>query len=352
MSRFWSPFVRTLEPYVPGEQPRIDHLVKLNTNEHPWGPSPKALAAMQAALDDGLRLYPDPAALALRAALAAREGLQPAQVFVGNGSDEVLGHAFNAFFRQDEPVLFPDITYSFYRVYAQLYDIAYREVPLRADFTLAVEDYAVPNGGVIFPNPNAPTGCLLPLTAIRQVLAANRERVVIVDEAYIDFGGDSAVSLIADFDNLLVVQTFSKSRALAGLRVGMAYGHPTLIEALDRVKNSFNSYPLGRLAQVGALASVADTACFESMCQTVILQRESLVRQLAQRGFEVLPSAANFVLARHPAHAGAELAQALRERAVLVRHFKAPRIADFLRITVGTPAQQQALLAALDDLLA
>lgn len=341
-----------LVPYVPGEQPRIENLVKLNTNEHPYGPSPKALAAMQAALTDDLRLYPDPSSIKLRQAMATRVGLEASQVFVGNGSDEVLAHAFNAFFRQSEAILFPDITYSFYKVYAQLFDIRYQLVPLDQAFQIDPADYTGPNGGIIFPNPNAPTGCLMPLAAIRQVLTANRSRVVIVDEAYIDFGGESAVALVNEFDNLLVTQTLSKSRALAGLRVGMAFGQRHLIDALERVKDSFNSYPLGRLAQAGAQAAIADEGYFQSTCDMVIMQRNSLVAQLQRRGFEVLPSAANFVLAKHPSHAGAELCAGLRERAVLVRHFAAPRIADFLRITVGTPDQHKALLSALDDLLA
>lgn len=352
MSSLWSSFVHDLVPYVPGEQPRIENLVKLNTNEHPYGPSPKALAAMQAALTDDLRLYPDPSSIKLRQAMATRVGLEASQVFVGNGSDEVLAHAFNAFFRQSEAILFPDITYSFYKVYAQLFDIRYQLVPLDQAFQIDPADYTSSNGGIIFPNPNAPTGCLMPLTAIRQVLTANPSRVVIVDEAYIDFGGESAVTLVNEFDNLLVTQTLSKSRALAGLRVGMAFGQRHLIDALERVKDSFNSYPLGRLAQAGAQAAMEDEGYFQSTCDMVIMQRNSLVAQLQRRGFEVLPSAANFVLAKHPSYAGAELCAGLRERAVLLRHFAAPRIADFLRITVGTPDQHKALLSALDDLLA
>ncbi|MDP1541362.1 MAG: histidinol-phosphate transaminase [Moraxellaceae bacterium] len=352
MSTLWSPFVHDLVPYVPGEQPRIENLVKLNTNEHPYGPSPKALAAMQVALTDDLRLYPDPSSTKLRQAMAARVGLEASQVFVGNGSDEVLAHAFNAFFRQPEAILFPDITYSFYKVYAQLFDIRYELVPLNQDLAIDPADYAKANGGVIFPNPNAPTGCLLPLASIRAVLTANPTRVVIIDEAYIDFGGDSAVSLVNEFDNLLVTQTLSKSRALAGLRVGMAFGQRHLIDALERVKDSFNSYPLGRLAQAGAQAAIEDEGYFQSTCDMVIMQRNSLVAQLQRRGFEVLPSAANFVLAKHPAFAGAALCAGLREQAVLVRHFATPRISDYLRITVGTPDQHKALLTALDELLA
>lgn len=357
MSRFWSPFVHDLVPYVPGEQPRIANLVKLNTNEHPFGPSPRALAAMQAAVSDDLRLYPDPNADQLKSAIAehfdlASQGGDKSWVFVGNGSDEVLAHAFHGLFQQNEPLLFPDITYSFYKVYAGLYHIAFETVALNERFEIDPADYARPNGGVIFPNPNAPTGCLLPLAAVEQILQANRDRVVLVDEAYIDFGGESAVALVGRYENLLVTQTLSKSRALAGLRVGFAIGQPALIEALERIKNSFNSYPLGRVALAGAQAAIEDRSHFEAMQQMVMLQRDSLETKLQRLGFEVLPSGANFVFARHPAHRGADLAQALRERAVLVRHFKLPRIDDFLRITIGTPDQHRALLAALEDILA
>lgn len=356
MSRFWSPFVRDLVPYVPGEQPKIANLVKLNTNEHPFGPSPRALAAMQAAVSDDLRLYPDPNADQLKAAIAdhvdlASQGGDKSWVFVGNGSDEVLAHAFHGLFQHDKPLLFPDITYSFYKVYAGLYHIAHETVALNERFEIDPADYARPNGGVIFPNPNAPTGCLLPLAAVEQILQANPEVVVLVDEAYIDFGGESAIALVGRYENLLVTQTLSKSRALAGLRVGFAVGQPALIEALERIKNSFNSYPLGRVALAGAQAAIEDRPHFEAMQEMVILQRDSLEVKLKRLGFEVLPSGANFVFARHPAHRGADLAQALRERAVLVRHFKLPRIDDFLRITIGTPDQHRALLDALEDIL-
>lgn len=352
MSRFWSRFVHDLVPYVPGEQPKISNLVKLNTNEHPFGPSPLAVAAMKAAVGDDLRLYPDPNSDALRTAVADYYGVDKHWVFLGNGSDEVLAHAFHGLFQHDKPLLFPDITYSFYQVYAGLYDIAYETVALNERFEIDPADYARPNGGIIFPNPNAPTGCLLPLAAIEQILKANPDVVVLVDEAYIDFGGESAVSLVARYANLMVTQTLSKSRALAGLRVGLAIAQPELIEALDRIKNSFNSYPLGRVAQAGAAAAFNDKAYFDSMQQLVIMQRDSLTTKLERLGFDVLPSAANFVFARHPQHAGAGLAAKLREHAVLVRHFKLPRIEDFLRITIGTSDQHRALLAALEEILA
>ena len=350
MSKFWSPFVSDLVPYVPGEQPKLTKLTKLNTNENPYGPSPKALAAMRAELSDDLRLYPDPNSDLLKQAVARYYGVQGNQVFLGNGSDEVLAHAFNAFFKHDLPLLFPDISYSFYPVYCGLYGIDFTAVPLDEHFQIRLEDYAQPNSGVIFPNPNAPTGCLLALDAIEQLLKANTESVVVVDEAYIDFGGETAISLVDRYPNLLVTQTLSKSRSLAGLRVGLAVGHPDLIEALERVKNSFNSYPLDRLAIVGGAAAFEDREYFDATCKAVIDSRDALVEQLKGKGFDVLPSAANFIFARHPQHDAAGLAARLREQGVIVRHFKQERIAQFLRISIGTPEQNQALLDGLGEL--
>lgn len=348
MSKFWSPFVNELVPYVPGEQPKLARLVKLNTNENPYGPSPKALAAMQGELGDALRLYPDPNADRLKQTVADYYGVRPSQVFVGNGSDEVLAHAFHALFQHDgRPLLFPDVTYSFYPVYCGLYRIPFEAVALDEQFQIRVEDYARPNAGIIFPNPNAPTGCLLPLEAIERLLLANPDSVVLVDEAYVDFGGETAIGLVDRYPNLLVAQTLSKSRSLAGLRVGLAVGHEDLIEALERVKNSFNSYPLDRVAQAGAVAAFEDEAYFQQTCQAVIASRERLVGELTALGFEVLPSAANFIFARHPQHDAAELAAGLREEGVIVRHFKQARIAQFLRISIGTEEQNQALVNAL-----
>ena len=351
MSRFWSPFVKDLVPYVPGEQPRLDNLIKLNTNENPYGPSPKVLDAIRGQLDDSLRLYPAPNADELKDAIAAYYGVTTAQVFVGNGSDEVLAHIFNALFQHGKPVLMPDVSYSFYPVYSGLYGIDAKPLPLDEDFRIRPEDYQGDNGGIIFPNPNAPTGRLLPLDGIEQILQANPDSVVVVDEAYIDFGGQTAIALVDRYPNLLVTQTLSKSRSLAGLRVGLAVGHADLIEALERIKNSFNSYPLDRLAIVGAVAAFKDQAWFEQCRSAVIDSREQLSSALGQLGFEVLPSAANFVLARHPQRDAGQLASGLRERRVIVRHFRQPRIEQFLRITVGTPEQNQALLDALGSLL-
>ena len=353
MSRYWSAVARGLTPYVPGEQPKLANLVKLNTNENPYPPSPRALDALRAEAADTLRLYPDPNSDRLRAAIAELDGVEANQVFVGNGSVEVLAHAFLGLLKQDEPILYPDITYSFYPVYCGLYGIASIEIPLGEDFSIRVDDYARPNGGVIFPNPNAPTGRLLPLAEIERLLAANPERAVVIDEAYIDFGGDSAIALVDRYPNLLVTRTLSKSHALAGLRVGYAVGQAELIEALARVKDSFNSYPLDRAAQAGATASIEDAGYVADICGRVVASREKLVDELGGLGFTVLPSGANFVFARHATRDGAELAAALRERSIIVRHFKKPaRIAPFLRITVGTDEQCAALVAALADILA
>ena len=354
MSRYWSEIVQTLTPYVPGEQPKIDGLVKLNTNECPYGPSEAVLQAIAEHSGDALRLYPDPQASALKAAIARYHGLEPAQVFVGNGSDEVLAHVFMGLLKHPAPLLYPDISYSFYPVYAKLYGITAKEVPLADDFSLRVDDLlqAGPNGGIIFPNPNAPTGIALPRAEVERLLRGNPNSVVVVDEAYVDFGGETAATLVNQYPQLLVVRTLSKSRALAGLRVGYAVGHPDLIEALTRVKDSFNSYPLDRLAIAGGVAAMDDVAWFEQTCQRVIATRDRMVAGLQALGFDVLPSAANFVFARLPGRDGAELAAALRERKVLVRHFRRPeRIAPFLRISVGTDEQTDALLAALNDAL-
>lgn len=347
MSKFWSPFVKDLVPYVPGEQPKVANLVKLNTNENPYGPSPKAIEAMRAELSDALRLYPDPNSDLLKQAVADYYGVQTNQVFLGNGSDEVLAHIFHGLFQHDQPLLFPDISYSFYPVYCGLYGIPFEAVPLDDQFQIRAQDYAKPNAGIIFPNPNAPTGCLLPLEAVEQIVKASPDSVVVVDEAYVDFGGETAIKLVDRYPNLLVTQTVSKSRSLAGLRVGLAVGHPDLIEALERIKNSFNSYPIDRIAVAGAAAAFADTAYFEDTCAKVIASREKLVEGLRQRGFDVLPSAANFIFARHPAQDAAGIAARLREKGVIVRHFKQERIAQFLRISIGTPEQNQALLDAL-----
>jgi histidinol-phosphate aminotransferase len=351
MSRFWSPVVARLSPYVPGEQPKLDDVLKLNTNENPYGPSPRALAAIAAETTDRLRLYPDPHATRLREAIATHHGVQPDQVFIGNGSDEVLAHTFQALLKHDGALLFPDITYSFYPVYCGLYGITFEAVPLDAAMCVQIGDYRRPCGAIILPNPNAPTGIGLPRDAIATLAAEHADQVVVIDEAYVDFGGETAIPLVAQHDNLLVIHTLSKSRALAGLRVGFAIGQRPLIEALERVKDSFNSYPLDRLAIAGATAAIEDEAWFRDTRARIMASRSSLTTALSSLGFEVLPSLANFVFARHRTHRGAELAAALRARGVLVRHFGKPRIEDFLRITIGTPDQCDRLLSALREIV-
>ena len=313
-----------LTPYVPGEQPKLNNLVKLNTNENPYGPSPQVIRALQAEAAESLRLYPDPNSDKLKTTIAQYHGLQANQVFVGNGSDEVLAHVFQALLKQSRPLLFPDITYSFYPVYCGLYGIEFETVALNANFEIDINDYDRPNGGIIFPNPNAPTGVPLALEKIEQLLKNNPESVVVIDEAYVDFGTESAVKLINIYPNLLVTHTLSKARSLAGLRVGYALGHKDLIEALIRVKDSFNSYPIDRFAEAGAVAAFEDEAYFKQTIAKVIATREALVRDLKALNFEVLPSGANFIFAKHKNRAGvdldgAELTQQLRDKSIIIR---------------------------------
>ncbi|HTJ92239.1 MAG TPA: histidinol-phosphate transaminase [Pararobbsia sp.] len=354
MSRFWSDIVHRLAPYTPGEQPAVAHPVKLNTNENPYGPSPRVLAALHAELGEqaeSLRRYPDPTSRALREAIARHMGVRIDQVFVGNGSDEVLAHVFQGLLRHTEPILFPDVTYSFYPTYARLFDVQYSTIPLEADFSVSIDAYRRPNGGVLIANPNAPTGRALPLSEIERLLVANPNSVVVVDEAYVDFGAQSAIALVDRYPQLLVVQTLSKSRSLAGMRVGFAIGHPDLIEALTRVKDSFNSYPIDRLAQVSAIAALDDVEWFDKTRHAVIATREALTADLLGLGFDVLPSAANFVFATHRDEDAGALAAALREREIFVRHFRLPRIDQYLRISVGTDAECAALVNALKTLV-
>ena len=355
MSRFWSETVKNLTPYVPGEQPKLSQLIKLNTNESPYGPSPKAIAAIAGANNDSLRLYPDPNSDSLKQAIASNYQVKPNQVFLGNGSDEVLGHAFLALLKHQEAILFPDITYSFYPVYCNLYDVPFKNIPLTEDFSIEVNDYPLhnqgKNGGIIFPNPNAPTGKAVSKDQIETLLQGNRDSVVIIDEAYVDFGCESAISLVDQYDNLLVVHTLSKSRALAGLRVGYAIGHPDLIEALERVKNSFNSYPIDKLAMAGAIAAIEDNAYLQKISAAVIDTRKNLVADLDKLGFMTVPSTANFVFTKHPNKDAAEIAARLREKHIIVRHFKLARIDQHLRITVGTNQECKALVQALKEIV-
>lgn len=346
-----SPLAASLSPYVPGEQPKgAARVIKLNTNENPYPPSPRVEGAIRSAAED-LRLYPDPASVQLRGAIAAQEQLRVEQVFVGNGSDEVLALCFPAFFAgQDRPVQFADITYSFYEVYAQLFGVDVEKVPLTASFAVDVPAFCTGRaGGVLLPNPNAPTGMALSLEQIETLLRANPDCLVLIDEAYVAFGAQSAATLIDRYPNLLVVRTLSKSHALAGLRVGYALGQAPLIHALTCVKDSFNSYPLDRLAQAGAQAAIEDTAYTRRRCEQIAQTRAWFTGALQQRGFTVLPSLANFVFASPPDGDAAALFAELRARGILVRHFNKPRIGSFLRITIGTEDEMRALIQALEE---
>lgn len=350
MNELWSGQIRNLLPYVPGEQPQDKKYIKLNTNENPYGPSPQVIEAIKDAADS-LRLYPDPDSSELCRTLAEYYKLEPEQVFVSNGSDEALALTFYSFFKQDQPILFPAISYSFYPVYARFFDIESRLVPLAENFAIRVADYKQPNGGIIIPNPNAPTSVGLPLAAIEEMVAANPRAVVVIDEAYVDFGADSAVPLIAKYNNLLVIQTMSKSRSLAGMRIGYAMGHKDLIEGLNRAKNSFNSYPLDRLAQVAAIAAIKDEAHFEANCRKIMLTRDRVIKALRGLDFEVQDSLTNFLFARHAVKPAEDLFLQLKAQGVLVRYFKQAGISNFLRITVGSDAEMDEFLAKITTLL-
>ncbi|MFK5892018.1 MAG: histidinol-phosphate transaminase [Pseudomonadota bacterium] len=358
MSQFWSSIVNDLTPYVPGEQPKVDNLIKLNTNENPYPPSPNVLEVLKKTANNSLRLYPDPNADQLKQSLANYYQLKSDQIFVGNGSDEVLAHTFVALLKQDKPILLPDISYSFYPVYCQLFAVDYQQIPLDQNFQIDINDY-IPdaniqnsalenNGGIIFPNPNAPTGQLLSLQKIEMLLQKNKQSVVVIDEAYIDFGGESAVKLIDTYANLLVIQTFSKSRSLAGLRVGFAMGNSHLIEALERVKNSFNSYPLDQFAINGATAAIEDNGYFKQTIDKIISSRGYLIAEMESMGFQILPSSANFIFVSHPDYRVEELALFLRQQGIIVRHFKQQRIEQYLRITIGTQIECEALVKTLN----
>jgi histidinol-phosphate aminotransferase len=352
MSKYWSHGIKALTPYVPGEQPILNNLVKLNTNENPFGPSPLVLEAIHSAATSDLRRYPDPECTELKNTIAAYHGLNPNEVFVGNGSDEVLALTFLALLKRDAPVLFPDVTYNFYVVYCKLFGIDYQLIPVSSQMEIRLDDYDQACSGIIFPNPNAPTGIGLSVVEVETLLKRHAHAVIVVDEAYVDFGGESAISLIHRYPNLLVVQTLSKSRSLAGLRIGVALGDATLIEALSRVKNSFNSYPVDRIAIAAAIASYRDESYFRKTCATIALTRQILSERLVALGFEVLPSVANFVCAHHPEYDALWLAERLRERSVLVRHFNQRRINQYLRITVGTDDECRTLIEALAQIIA
>ncbi len=343
--------VRKVVPYVPGEQPNRPNMIKLNTNECPYPPAPGVEQALKALNVEEMRLYPDPTVNGLIEAIGEAYGMPKDQVFVGVGSDDVLAMAFLTFFNSDKPILFPDITYSFYDVWADLFHIPYKTCPLDEEFRLCVEDYKQPNGGIIFPNPNAPTGMLESLEHIEEIVAANPDAVVIVDEAYVDFGGVSALSLVDKYENLLVVQTFSKSRALAGMRIGFAFGSKKLIGYLNDAKFSFNSYTMNRPSLAAGIACVKDGAYFKETTERIIRTREWTKKELTELGFTFPDSYANFIFATHKSVPAEEIYQALRARDIYVRYFKKPRIDNYLRITVGTDSQMQALIDFLKKYL-
>ena len=347
----WEQYFRKVVPYVPGEQPCVPGMIKLNTNENPYPPSPKVKKAMEELDMDKLRLYPDPTSSELTEALSAAYGVNKEQIFVGVGSDDVLGTAFLTFFNAEEPILFPDITYSFYEVWAGLYRIPYVTLPLQEDFSVRKEDYYRKNGGIVIANPNAPTSLCMELEAIRDILLNNRETVVIVDEAYIDFGGVSALSLLEEFENLLVVQTFSKSYSMAGIRIGYAFGAPALIKAMNDVKYSYNSYTMNLPSLLYGAEAVKDQAYHKEMLDKIINTRAWVKEALIKLGFSMPDSRTNFIFASHKEIPAEKIFLALREKNIYVRYFNKPRINNYLRITIGTDREMETLMTALAEIL-
>lgn len=347
----WKNNIRKVEPYVPGEQPKDEGIIKLNTNENPYPPAPEVRKAVEDISIDKLRLYPDPDVTELVNAIADYYGMNKNQVFVGVGSDDVLSMCFLTFFNGGKPILFPDITYSFYSVWADLYRIPYEKQSLDKDFNITASDYYKENGGVIFPNPNAPTGLYMGLDTVRDIIEHNRDVVVIVDEAYIDFGGQSAKELVNEYDNLLVVQTFSKSRSMAGMRIGYAFGSQELIRALNDVKFSFNSYTMNMTAIKYGVASINDKPYFEESVKKIIATRENAKQSLKELGFTFPDSKANFIFATHKSVPAKEIFEKLKEKKIYVRYFNQPGIDNYLRITVGTDEQMEKLMDALSDII-
>lgn len=353
MSQFWSRGLENLAAYVPGEQPKDRRYIKLNTNENPYPPSPAVLEAIAGAADERLRLYPDPTCMSLRTTIAQYHGLEPENVFVGNGSDEILAFAFPAFLRQDEPILYPDISYSFYPVYSDFFAITARTIPLNEDFTIPASKYLVPSGGVVLSNPNAPTSIMLGVQEIESIVrhALDIHRVVIVDEAYIDFGGISVDSMVSRYPNLLVVRTLSKSRSLAGLRAGYALGSAGLIDGLERVKSCINSYTMDRVALAAAEASFKDEAWFQNSRNMVIATRERVAGSLKDLGFSLPDSASNFIFPTHSRVPARFLYTRLREQGILVRYFPKPRIDNHLRVSIGTDAEMDTFIGTIRKIL-
>lgn len=351
MSKFWSELTRNIEPYVCGEQPKDKKYVKLNTNENPYPPSPKVLEAIKNAANGDLRLYPDPDSDALRETIAEYYNLNKNEVFIGNGSDEVLAFSFLAYFNPKQSIIFPDITYSFYPVYAKLFNIDYETVPLEEDFSIPVNGFLKKNGGVLLPNPNAPTAKYLDVAAVRKIIEFNSESVVIIDEAYVDFGGISVVNLIKDYPNLLVIQTLSKSRNLAGIRIGFALGQKELIQGLNRIKNSINSYTIDRIAAAAAVEAIKDDEYFIKGTKKIIRTREKYTEKLTELGFKVIESKANFIFVSHESIHAKKLFTELKEKGVLVRYFNKPRIDNYLRITIGTDEEMETLVDKIKEIV-
>ena len=348
----WEENIRKVVPYVPGEQPKKQNIIKLNTNENPYPPAPGVAEAAKSVDIDRLRMYPDPLVTDLVEAIASNYKVKNEQVFVGVGSDDVLAMIFMTFFNSKKPILFPDITYSFYDVWADMLRIPYEQIPLDEDFKIYPKDYSRENGGVIFPNPNAPTGELMDLAQIEEIIQANPDVIVVVDEAYIDFGGVSALPLIDKYDNVIVVQTFSKSRSMAGSRIGFAISNPTLIKYLNDVKYSFNSYTMDTITIAAGTAAMRDLAYFEMTRDKIIKTREWTKQELKRLGFVFGDSKSNFIFAMHPDVSGVALFEALREHDIFVRHFSNPaRINEYLRITIGTDEQMKTFIAFLEDYL-
>lgn len=351
MSKYWSEITKSIEPYVCGEQPKDKKYIKLNTNESPYPPSPKVLEAIKNAANGDLRLYPDPDCDEFRKAIAEYYNLSKDEIFIGNGSDEVLAFSFLTFFNTNETIIFPDISYSFYPVYAGLYNLNYKLAKLEDDFSIPVSEFAEKNGGVIIPNPNAPTGRCLDTDSIKRILNYNSNKVVIIDEAYVDFGGNSVVGLIKEYDNLLVIQTLSKSRSLAGIRVGFAMGNKELIQGLNRVKNSFNSYTIDRVAAAAAVAAIKDKEYFAQCVTKVISTRERIIKKLNSLGFNVVPSKANFIFITHKDYAASDLFTKLREKGVLVRYFSKERINNYLRVSIGSDEEMDFFIEKLQEIM-
>jgi histidinol-phosphate aminotransferase len=351
MSKYWNDKVREIEPYVPGEQPKDRKYIKLNTNENPYPPSDKVLEAMRNAVNGDLKLYPDPTCSELTSEIANYYKLDENEIFIGNGSDEILAFSFMTFFSKNKKILFPDISYTFYKVYAELFDLNYELVKLDDNFDIPLEELKKTNGGVIIPNPNAPTGKYINTESLKSFIEANKDRVVIIDEAYIDFGGQSMVKYMHEYDNLLVIQTLSKSRSLAGLRVGFALGHKDLIEGLNRIKNSINSYTIDRVALAGAKAAIQDSKYFEEITKKIVKTREKVVKELEKLDFRVLKSESNFVFASHNNASGKFIYENLKCQGILVRYFDKERIDNFLRITIGTNEEMDILIEKLRFIL-